>query len=91
MTTEDVDPDESPETLQCTTHLFCPEYRGLLKNDRLNTGLALHIADSADWPPAIIFDAVYASVVLHHFGTDDFKDALSKFTKDTFYPKVRLS
>ncbi|KAI0298172.1 hypothetical protein B0F90DRAFT_1735556, partial [Multifurca ochricompacta] len=87
MTTEDVNPDESPETPRCTTHVFHSDYKHTLCNYRLNTGSALRIADSDDWPPAILFDAVYASAVLHHFGTDDFKDALSKFTKDTFYPK----
>ncbi|KAI0294650.1 hypothetical protein B0F90DRAFT_1755259 [Multifurca ochricompacta] len=90
MTTEDVDPDESPESPRCTAHFFSPESKVLVgrNNQAIDTGSALQISDSADWPPTILFDAVYASVVLHHFGTNDFKDALSKFTftKDT-YPR----
>jgi hypothetical protein len=42
------------------------------------------MSHTPDWPPATLFDAVYASAVLHNFGTQKLKDAVSKVWKDSF-------
>jgi len=41
-----------------------------------------------DWLSAILFDAVYTSAVLHNFGTQEVKDAVTKAKvwKDSFDP-----
>ena len=38
------------------------------------------------WPTPILFDAIYAGTVLHHFGTPILKDEVVTTWKDTFYP-----
>jgi hypothetical protein len=43
-------------------------------------------SDRSIWPPSIIFDAVYASAVVRHFGSP-VTDALKKWG-DVFYPGV---
>lgn len=41
---------------------------------------------SPDWPPAILFDAVYAGAVLHTFGTKKIKRDIGKSWCREFYP-----
>ena len=42
--------------------------------------------NNSDWPPAILFDAVYAGAVLHYFGTQALKDEVSRGWEDALYP-----
>ena len=44
------------------------------------------ISDTPQWPPAILFDAVYAGALLHHFGTQELKDTLATTWRDVFNP-----
>ena len=84
MDTPDVDPTAPPGEKRCTAHLFEPR-----KPYRLGTspsGSPLRISDTPAWPPTILFDAVYASTVLHHFGTQTLKDVVAATWMDTFYP-----
>lgn len=85
MNTTDIDPTALPEEQRCTAHLF--EDDTFL--DVLNgvvSGTPLRISDTDEWPPAILFDAVYACAVLHHFGTKAIKDEVAARWVQTFYP-----
>ncbi|KAF8070033.1 hypothetical protein FPV67DRAFT_1447890 [Lyophyllum atratum] len=87
MDTPDVDPTAPPGQKRCTAHLFEPSKPSLLGGmGPPPSGSPLRISDSPDWPPAILFDAVYASAVLHHFGTQALKDKVTTTWTDTFYP-----
>ncbi len=68
------------------THLFQPNKRTALGRETLPLGSPLRISDTPEWPPPILFDAVYASAVLHHFGTQTLKDEVAATWKDTFDP-----
>ena len=46
----------------------------------------LRISDTPEWPPTILFDAVYAGTVLHHFGTKALKDEVTVTWKNIFHP-----
>ncbi|KAF8063516.1 hypothetical protein FPV67DRAFT_1421234 [Lyophyllum atratum] len=87
MDTADVDPTAPAGENRCTAHLFEPgepAFFGVLSTTPFSS--PLRISETPDWPPAILFDAVYASTVLHHFGTQMLKDVLFATWKDTFYP-----
>ena len=83
MTTADVDPTAPPDQRRCTAQAFMLDviFRRVVLPDP-----TLRISDNSDWPPAILFDAVYAGAVLAHFGTRAVKDHVSTAWKDIFYP-----
>lgn len=93
MNTTDIDPTTPQVEKRCTAHLFrrgAPTLLGGLGAPP--SGTPLRISDTPDWPPAILFDAVYADAVLHHFGTQRLKDGVAATWKDIFYPNgVRTS
>lgn len=89
MDTADVDPAAIalPREKRYTTHLFLPGDTFLLGGlGAPPSGTPIQISDSPDWPPTILFDAVYASVVLQHFGTQTLKDVVSSTWDKVFYP-----
>ena len=86
MNTSDIDPTVQQEDQRCTAHLFSPDERLALGNPMLPLGSPLHISDTAEWPPAILFDAVYADAVIRKFGTQTLKDEISETWKNIFYP-----
>ena len=86
MDTSDVDPTASPREKRCTAHLFEPSKPYRLGGVGVLSGTPLRISDTPAWPPTILFDAVYASAVLHHFGTQTLKDVVATTWMDTFYP-----
>jgi hypothetical protein len=86
MNTADIDPTAPPAEGRCTTHLFKLGNPFLLGRETLSSGSPLRISDTPEWPPPILFDAVYAGAVLHHFGTQLLKDEVVATWKDTFYP-----
>jgi len=88
MNTSDVDPTAPPAEKRCTAHLFPSDARPeeVLARETLASGHPLRISDSPKWPPAILFDAVYAGAVLHHFGTRTLTDEVAATWKDTFDP-----
>ena len=44
------------------------------------------MSHTPDWPLAILFDAVYATAVLHDFGTQELQDAVTNVWKKSFDP-----
>jgi hypothetical protein len=89
MNTSHVDPTAPPAEQRCTAHLFRPDtpsFLGIRGRETLSSGSPLQISDNPKWPPGILFDAVYAGAVLHHFGTQTLKDEVVATWKDTFYP-----
>jgi hypothetical protein len=89
MDTSDVDSTAPPAEPRCTAHLFRPDTPSFFRirgREILPSGSPLQISDDPKWPPGILFDAVYAGAVLHHFGTQTLKDEVAATWKDTFYP-----
>jgi len=85
MNTSDIDPTAPPAEKRCTAHLFRPDVPSFLGSNTFPLGHPLRISDSPKWPPAILFDTVYAGAVLHHFGTRTLKDEVAAW-KDIFDP-----
>ena len=85
MDTTDIDPIAPPQEERCTAHTFQlhPDPY-VLGASTLHSGAPLSMSHTPDWPSATLFDAVYASAVLHNFGTQELKDAVSKVWKDSF-------
>ncbi|KAH9173584.1 hypothetical protein EDB89DRAFT_1958641 [Lactarius sanguifluus] len=79
MDTTDVDPTAPPAQKQCISHLSDPAPPGTI-----TSGSTFQISDIHRFPPAIIFDAVYAGAVLHHFGTQTLKDVVTANWEDTY-------
>ncbi|KAH9021277.1 hypothetical protein EDB83DRAFT_2431646 [Lactarius deliciosus] len=79
MSTTDIDPTAPPAQKQCISHIFKPGPPGMAPS-----GSTFQISDIHRFPPAIIFDAVYAGAVLHHFGTQTLKDAITANWEDTY-------
>lgn len=83
MNTTDIDPAALSTEKRCTSHLFL---HGEPVPEALFSGSPLRISDTPEYPPATLFDAVYAGAVLHHFGTQTLKDEVIGTWKDTFDP-----
>lgn len=78
MDTTDVDPDADSTQVRFTSHQFQS-----LELVAAPSGSALRIpSDLSYWPPTALFEAVYASAVVHHFGVTDNPE---KWV-DVFYP-----
>ena len=84
MTTADINPTAPPAEKACTAHLFQPDDRLSLGDRTLPLGSLLRISNTPEWPPTILFDAVYAGAVLHHFGTQTLKDEVTVTWKDIY-------
>ncbi|KAG9310088.1 hypothetical protein JVU11DRAFT_9697 [Chiua virens] len=74
MTTADIHPDLPPEEICCTAHRFIlgPAHDLDLGDRTLHSGCRVQMPpsgsdDRSNWPPDILFDAVYANAVLLHF------------------------
>ncbi|KAJ2917894.1 hypothetical protein MD484_g2508, partial [Candolleomyces efflorescens] len=83
LDTSDVDPVAPPAELRYTAHLFTPatpHYMGWPGST------SLRVSNEGEWPPAILFDAVYAGAVLHHFGAQELNEEISTTWNDAFYP-----
>ena len=87
MNTSDIDVTAPPAEKRCTAHLFEPDKRYYLGRETLPPGPPLRISDNPlSWPPAVLFDAVYAGAVLEHFGTETLKDEVARTWNNIFYP-----
>jgi hypothetical protein len=85
MDTSDVDSTRPAREKKYTAHLFDPSKPSFFGDRALPSGTPLQVsANTSDWPPAILFDAVYASTVLHHFGAQTLKDKLAATWQDTY-------
>ncbi|KAF8555632.1 hypothetical protein OG21DRAFT_1410629 [Imleria badia] len=88
MTTADVNPTAPPTEKRCTTHLFVPDEPEAFGDRTLRSGYQVQMPDIADeWPPNVLFDAVYVNAVLHHFAPQTMRDTLER-CRSTFYPKT---
>ena len=87
MNTADIDPISPPTERRYTTHLFRldrPVFLGGVGAPP--SGSPLRFSDTPEWPTPILFDAVYAGAILHHFGTHMLKDEVVATWQETFYP-----
>ncbi|KAF8959530.1 hypothetical protein BDZ97DRAFT_1390100 [Flammula alnicola] len=85
INTRDIDPTASPAEKRFTVHLFQPDKPHLLGYPNVSSGCPAEIPDTPASPPAILFDAIYAGAVLHHFGTKRLTDKVAVTWKDIFY------
>ncbi|TFK17470.1 hypothetical protein FA15DRAFT_577254, partial [Coprinopsis marcescibilis] len=84
MTTADVDPNTPATERRYTAHNFRlnePAFLGYAA-----PGTPLRTLDTPEWPPNILFDAVYAQAVLHQFGDRTLMDRINATWNSTFYP-----
>ncbi|TDL30151.1 hypothetical protein BD410DRAFT_780691 [Rickenella mellea] len=89
MDTSDIDLTAQPGEIRYTAHLF--ELSDPSALNGVTPGSSLQMANTPDWPPSILFDAVYATTIVHHFGSPELKDVVAKTWKDTFYPDGVMS
>ncbi|SRR6266702_4351725 len=75
MNTADIDLDAEPAERRCTAHFFLPSTPFLAAT--VPSGSPLRIFYTPEYPPAILFDILYAGAVLHHFGTSTAKDGIA--------------
>jgi hypothetical protein len=85
MNTDDIDSTAPAAEKRWTSHVFQTNPDRFIVGS-LRPGSRLRINDSADYPPAIIFDIVYATVIFRHFGTPSLRDSFNSTWKDKLYP-----
>ncbi|KAH9003326.1 hypothetical protein EDB86DRAFT_2798832, partial [Lactarius hatsudake] len=86
MGTSDIDHHAPPDLKRCTAHLIeVAANRGPNPLEFVSAP-PVRIAASHRFPPDILFDAVYASSILRHFGTKIMTDWINRGWSDTFYP-----
>ncbi|KAF4563930.1 hypothetical protein EYR36_003175 [Pleurotus pulmonarius] len=80
--------DKGRGDLQCVAHAFIDDQYSL-GDSRVRSGTSVRICDDlTQWPPQILFDLVYASAVLVHFGTPQLREQFSlNGFKDQLYPQ----
>ncbi|KAH9055159.1 hypothetical protein EDB83DRAFT_1111029 [Lactarius deliciosus] len=85
MDTTDVDHRCSHQTREDIQHTSFRSTVGPHPHEFVS-GTLVQIAASPQSPPDILFDAIYASFILHHFGTKIVKDRIAKEWTDSLYP-----
>ncbi len=86
MDTTDVDPNADRAQERFTSHFFFTHSVSLARY----TDSAVRVPSNMSiWPPTALFDAVYASAVLHHFGFTP--THISEKWGDVFYPGVSMT
>ncbi|KAF9498838.1 hypothetical protein BDN71DRAFT_1442797 [Pleurotus eryngii] len=80
--------DKGQSDLQCVAHAFIDDPYSL-GGPHVRLGTSVRICDDlTQWPPQILFDLVYASAVLVHFGTPRLREQFSaNGFKDQLYPQ----
>ena len=88
MDTSDVASNAPAGATRYSAHVFDIDTRTLGVNHSddalLYSGAPLR-ASEANWPPDILFDAIYASAVVCHFVTEELREAL-RLWSPAFYP-----
>ncbi|KAH9026965.1 hypothetical protein EDB84DRAFT_1589110 [Lactarius hengduanensis] len=84
MDTTDVDHGAPPDQKRYTAHFIHVDEEPHPSD--FVSGIPVRIAASRQSPPDILFDAVYASFILHHFGTKIVKDRIIQEWTDSLYP-----
>ena len=86
MTTTDIDPNAEPTEKRCVVHLFDPDRPMSFGDSSIHSGSPVRMpASTDDWPPGILFDAVYANCVQRHFSPKTLETTLKPW-KSSFYP-----
>ncbi|KAH9067527.1 hypothetical protein EDB87DRAFT_1583680 [Lactarius vividus] len=86
MNTADVDDTAPPGQKKYTAHLI---QNGETFPSDCVPGSSFRITENAQFPPDILFDAVYAGFLIFHLGTEAMKDSASKWN-DT-YSKMAMT
>ena len=78
MNTNDVDDTAEPDQRRCTAHIVPHKEKGRLPSN-LVQGSQLEIPDlcSPQFPPDMLFDAIYAGFGLLHFGAEGMGDSIT--------------
>ncbi|OBZ71081.1 hypothetical protein A0H81_08549 [Grifola frondosa] len=91
MSTSDVDAGLSPDANRWTVH----DFKGVLDPDVLDRTRSADIphkqplrvpVDESQWPPRVIFDSIYASVIARYFGHEDFTVFARNHWQSRHYP-----
>jgi len=86
MQSDDVDENTEPNKTMYTAHIIKSDETERPPSDLVpNSQLKIVEPVSPQFPPDILFDAVYASMVLYHFGTQRIKDSISTTWRHIFY------
>ena len=85
MDTTDVDSSASADDLRGTLHVFVE--LDDFEMFAFGPDRRIRIPNSTGFPPTILFDAVYASAVLKHFGTQTMRHHVGNVWRDTLYPR----
>jgi hypothetical protein len=89
MHSDDVHENADPNTRMYTAHIIQHnenEHLPLPSNSVPSTRLNIPDPVSPQFPPDMLFDCVYAGMVLCHFGTETMKDGITAKWKHLFYP-----
>ncbi|OBZ79021.1 hypothetical protein A0H81_00088 [Grifola frondosa] len=88
MSTSDVNPGLLPDVKRWTVHDFEYVLDPTLQDSPHNQPLRVP-ADESQWPPRVLFDTTYASVVARYFGHEDFAAFVREHWQSRLYPGGR--
>ncbi|KAI1782346.1 hypothetical protein LXA43DRAFT_1104239 [Ganoderma leucocontextum] len=80
MDSSDVVPGADPSERVYTVHLFVPLKSYHIAGSRL-------VMSESNWPPPVLFEAVYGAVVLHEFGVQAARARVAEVWEDLYYPR----
>ncbi|KAI1782248.1 hypothetical protein LXA43DRAFT_906375, partial [Ganoderma leucocontextum] len=86
MDSSDVVPGADPSKPMCIIHLFEPLQVFDIAGARLSMPRPATGKSELDWPPPILFEAVYGAVVLHKFGVEAAHARVAEAWEDLYYP-----
>ena len=94
MDSSDVVPDADPSESMCIIHIFDPLLPLNFGGARLRLATSESNSDGADaakpnqqYPPSVLFDAVYGATVLHEFGVPDVRARVAEIWDELYYPR----
>jgi len=87
MNKDDVDLTAPPREKRLTAHIQTDVQ---LPAGLVSGTATRRISDSPQFPPDILFDAIYASFILSHFGTESVRDRITAKWEDTFYSMTTM-
>ena len=94
MDSNDVVPDADPSESMCIIHIFDPLLPLNFGGARLRLATSESNSDGADaakpnqqYPPSVLFDAVYGATVLHEFGVPDVRARVAEIWDELYYPR----
>ncbi|KAI1795013.1 hypothetical protein LXA43DRAFT_1091148 [Ganoderma leucocontextum] len=87
MDSSDVVPGADPSEPMCIIHLFEPLQAFDIAGARLSMPRPATATGKSDWPPPVLFEAVYGAVVLHEFGVEAAHARVTSVWEDLYYPR----